>query len=113
MPSEKAEGMQPEKIDGIGAPMPPEEPGKCHRARVRGNPRRPRAAVHRAQGRHGLGDWTDAEIVRRASEITATLLMLARMARAEGDWPWLQRHRWFFAACARLFADQLVVPFDE
>jgi hypothetical protein len=59
-----------------------------------------------------MGDWLDAEIVRRTSEITAALIVLSRMPRANDDTARLLRHRWFFAACGRLFDDQRAVPLD-
>jgi len=34
------------------------------------------------------------------------------MARANGDVRWLLRHRWFFAACGRLFDNGDAVPLD-
>jgi hypothetical protein len=37
----------------------------------------------------------------------------AKVACGNDDWPWLVRHRWFFAACGRLFNDKPVVPFDR
>jgi len=41
------------------------------------------------------------------SEITAALIMPARMARAKGNWPWLLRRAWLSEAVERLFYDQL------
>lgn len=60
----------------------------------------------------GLGDWSDAEIIARTSDITATLIGLYMHATQHSDEAWLARHDWFRVACARLLDDQCATPLD-
>ena len=75
-----------------------------------------RADLGRLYIRHkadlSMADRPDDEIVARVNDITATLIILAKMARASDVWDWLLRRRWFFAACGRLFEDGDAVPLD-
>ncbi len=59
-----------------------------------------------------MGDWSDDEIAAKVDDITAALVFCGKAAIERDDKAWLDRHRWFRDACARLFADQLVVLLD-
>jgi hypothetical protein len=50
--------------------------------------------------------------VATVSDITATLIGCGQVALHRGDAEWLDRHRWFSDACARLLLDQPAVPLD-
>jgi hypothetical protein len=60
----------------------------------------------------GMADWPDDAIIAQVTDITATLIVLAKMTRANDDWDWLLRHRWFLAACGRLFDNGDAAPLN-
>ena len=69
-----------------------------------------RADLSRLFMRHkrdlAMDDWPDEGIIEHSNNICAALIALANTAREQGDTAWLLRHRWFFAACGRLFDDE-------
>lgn len=62
--------------------------------------------------RSGLSAWTDEAIVAKTNDIAAALMACVTHAMEHGDEAWLDRHRWWGDACARLFDDQPAVPLD-
>jgi hypothetical protein len=58
-------------------------------------------------------DWTDEQIAERVADITAALIGCGQVAVQRGDTAWLDRHRWFRDAFARMFDDQPAVAFNE
>lgn len=75
-----------------------------------------RADLGRLFTRHkvdlGLGDWSDAAIIANTNRIAGAIMAAGTIALDRGDEAWLERHRWFSDAAARLFADRVAVPLD-
>ena len=60
----------------------------------------------------GMGDWSDAAIIANTNWIAGTIMACGQIALNRNDTAWLERHRWFSDAAARIFDNGQAVPLD-
>jgi hypothetical protein len=92
----------------LGAPIPL-DPNDAEFASVRGELTRLFLA-HKAD--LGMADHPDSFIVDNVNRIAGAIMACGTIAMDRGNEAWLERHRWFSDAAARLFADGKAVPLD-
>ena len=59
-----------------------------------------------------MANYPDSFIVDNVNRITGALMACGCIALDPGDEAWLERHRWFSDAAARIFDDGQAVPLD-
>ena len=59
-----------------------------------------------------MADWPDARIIAETNRIAGAIMACGTIAMDRGDTEWLERHRWFSDAAARIFDDGQAMPLD-
>ena len=60
----------------------------------------------------GMADHPDSFIVDNVSRIAGAIMAAGQVAMDRGDEAWLDRHKWFSDAAARLFGGCRAVPLN-
>jgi hypothetical protein len=67
---------------------------------------------HRADLGMTVDEWPDARIIAETSRIAGAIMACGTVALDRNDTAWLERHRWFSDAAARIFDNGQAVPLD-